>query len=279
MADGADAHDAVPGFQMAPGVPGDGGDAVAELDAVALAGAARLSARGRGFRRNWCDGWGLRPIASRLLACRGTCRVLDNPVTKQRPILHQSTHTDVPPECVIACLCAAVHGIAMNFSAEKAARKWPCGGFGRTGRQWLPSPRCCCCSARRPSPRRGAKVAAGPGTLGRPVRRRAGRSAARAAVRRVGAAAEAASGRGARRAAGAREARGRTSKRPPRPTSRPSRPLRRARAAALGLPAGADRSDRDRAQHSRHPRPRRLRRRGSGAAGGGGAAGQAAGCR
>jgi hypothetical protein len=28
-------------------------------------------------------------------------RVLDNPVTKQRPVLHQSKHTDVPPDCVI----------------------------------------------------------------------------------------------------------------------------------------------------------------------------------
>ena len=72
MADRADAHDAVPGFKMAPGVPRDGGDAVAELDAVAMRGAARLSARGREFRRNWCDEWGLRPIASRPLACRET---------------------------------------------------------------------------------------------------------------------------------------------------------------------------------------------------------------
>ena len=36
VADRADSHDAVPGFEMAPGVPGDGGDAVAELDAVAI---------------------------------------------------------------------------------------------------------------------------------------------------------------------------------------------------------------------------------------------------
>src|SRR6185437_1947658 len=36
MADRADAHDAVPAFEMAPGVPGDGSDAIAELDAVAL---------------------------------------------------------------------------------------------------------------------------------------------------------------------------------------------------------------------------------------------------
>ena len=63
MADRADAHDAVPAFEMAPGVPGDGGDAVAELDAVALAGSARPSARAHEFRRNWCDESGLRPSA------------------------------------------------------------------------------------------------------------------------------------------------------------------------------------------------------------------------
>jgi hypothetical protein len=31
------------------------------------------------------------------------CRVFDNPVAKQRPVLHQSKHTVVPPECVVAC--------------------------------------------------------------------------------------------------------------------------------------------------------------------------------
>ena len=36
VADPADPHDPVPGFQVAPGVPGDGGDAVAEVDAVTV---------------------------------------------------------------------------------------------------------------------------------------------------------------------------------------------------------------------------------------------------
>ncbi len=36
MANRANAHDAVPGFEVTPGIPSDGGDAVAELDAVAF---------------------------------------------------------------------------------------------------------------------------------------------------------------------------------------------------------------------------------------------------
>ena len=40
VVDRADAEDAVPGFQMPPGVPGERRDAVAELDAVAAPAAA-----------------------------------------------------------------------------------------------------------------------------------------------------------------------------------------------------------------------------------------------
>jgi hypothetical protein len=36
MADGANPHDAVPTFEMPPGIPSDGGDAVAESDVVAV---------------------------------------------------------------------------------------------------------------------------------------------------------------------------------------------------------------------------------------------------
>ena len=103
MADRADAHDAVPGLEMAPGVPGDGGDAVAELDAVAveplrdlqcaIANFGVIGAMDRAFDRAGHD----------LLRSMDGRGVLDNPMTKQRPVLHQSTHTDVPPECVIAC--------------------------------------------------------------------------------------------------------------------------------------------------------------------------------
>src|SRR5439155_23600841 len=97
VADGADAHDAVPGFQVAPGVPGDGGDAVAELDAVAvqplrdLQGAVAdldvIGAVDRAFDRARDDF-----LRSVILG-----RVLDNPVAQQRPILHQTMHLNVPP--------------------------------------------------------------------------------------------------------------------------------------------------------------------------------------
>ena len=103
MADRADAHDAVPGFEMAPGVPGDGGDAVAELDAVAVeplrdfqravADLLVIGTMDGAFDRSGYD----------LLGAMDFCGVLDNPVTKQRPVLHQSKHTVVPPECVVAC--------------------------------------------------------------------------------------------------------------------------------------------------------------------------------
>jgi len=39
VADGADPHDAVPGFQVARGIPGEGRDPVARLDAKGLEGA------------------------------------------------------------------------------------------------------------------------------------------------------------------------------------------------------------------------------------------------
>src|SRR5260370_30992189 len=86
-------------------------------------------------------------------------RVLDNSVTKQRPVLHQSKHTNVPPACYspahdppkckrfgekimrpfnnlerdraqnrFPLLLIALYGIGMNFSAENASRKWPWGG-------------------------------------------------------------------------------------------------------------------------------------------------------
>ena len=103
MADRADAHDAVPGFKMAPGIPRDGGDAVAELDAVAIEPLRHLQCAiadfgvigpmNRAFDRSRYDF--LRSMNGR--------RVLDNPVTKQRPVLHQSPHTDVPPGYVFAC--------------------------------------------------------------------------------------------------------------------------------------------------------------------------------
>src|SRR3954447_18391963 len=98
MADRADAHDAVPGFEVAPGVPCDGGDAVSELDAVAVeplrdfqravANFGVIGAMNGTFDRPCNDL--LRTVILR--------RVFDNPVAKQRPVLHQSEHTHVPPD-------------------------------------------------------------------------------------------------------------------------------------------------------------------------------------
>jgi len=47
MVDRTEAEDAVPGFEMAPGVPGERRDAVAEPDSVAFQPLRTLSARPR----------------------------------------------------------------------------------------------------------------------------------------------------------------------------------------------------------------------------------------
>ena len=211
MADRADPHDAVPGFEMAPGVPGDGGDAVAELDAVAIeplrdfqrarVNFGVIGAMNGTFDRSRDDL--LRAVIPR--------RVLDNPVTKQRPVLHQSKHTHVPPDwCFPACPArlpgpAIDHGIDMNSSAEKASRKWACGAFGRSAaamvtaaalllvgmradpanaaRRSAPAPwadlfaREPAQAARRHSSRSGAVAEAAPGRGARPARRARGREA------------------------------------------------------------------------------------------------------
>ena len=168
----------------------------------------------------------------------------------------------------------------MNFSAEKASRKWACGGlacepqmvYGCLALQLVVDAAAAGLPGVRPHE---AAAGRGQAALGRPVRRRASQSTRGRCASRVGAVAEAASGRGP---CSSRRATRRPRSRRPARASKPARTSRaRAAAAALGLPAGADRRDRDRAQHSRYPRRRRLRRRGSGAAGGGGAAGQAAG--
>src|SRR6266478_1595912 len=103
MADRANAHDAIPCLKMAPGVPGNGGDAIAELDAVAikplrdLQGAVSdfgiIGAMDGTFDRS-CDD---------LPGSMDGRRMFENTVTKQRPVLHQPTHTDIPPHSAIAC--------------------------------------------------------------------------------------------------------------------------------------------------------------------------------
>ena len=92
MADGADAHDAVPCFKMTPGVPGDGRDTVAELDAMTVELLPDLQRAGADIG---VVGAVDRPLdRSRhdfLVAVNG-CRMIDDPMTQQGPILHQSKH-------------------------------------------------------------------------------------------------------------------------------------------------------------------------------------------
>ncbi|MGY4486337.1 hypothetical protein ACVWWR_005528 [Bradyrhizobium sp. LM3.2] len=97
MADGADPHDAVPDLEMAPGVPGDRCDTVAELDAAALQHLRDLEralvdlgiicAMDRSFDRARDD----------LLLAMNPGGVFDDPVAEQGPVLHQTKHSVVPP--------------------------------------------------------------------------------------------------------------------------------------------------------------------------------------
>src|SRR3984957_10821303 len=123
MADRADPHDAVPCFEMAPGIPGDGGHAIAELDAVAFQPLRDLQRALVDFSIiGAMDGTFDRPCNDFLLAMDGR-RVLENSVTQQRPVLHQSQHRDIPPECSIAFRGSSAR-LDAKSSARKRRRKW-----------------------------------------------------------------------------------------------------------------------------------------------------------
>src|SRR5665213_1737978 len=162
MADGADAHDAVPDLEVAPGIPRNGGDPVAELDAVAIQALRNLQRAIANFGVIGAMNGAFDRSCHDLLRTMEPGGVFDNPVTKQRPILHQTTHTDVPPECYslshdppngerfgekimrllgnperartqnrLPVLPIALSAMGRNFSAAALRRKWPCGGSGR----------------------------------------------------------------------------------------------------------------------------------------------------
>ena len=114
--------------------------------------------------------------------------VVDNPVTQQRPVLHQSKHTAFLQR--VLSLAAGIHGIAMNFSAEKASRKWPCGGFCRPAAAMVTAAAAADALRSINARRRGDDT----GTLGRAARGGQDQPAPGGAV---GAAAETAPGRGA----------------------------------------------------------------------------------
>jgi hypothetical protein len=92
VVDGADAGDAVPGFQVAPGIPGEGRHPVARLDAIAHQALRHLLGPGADIR----IGRGVdRPLdrarddAAPAVIGR---RMIDHAMNQQRPVLHQPEH-------------------------------------------------------------------------------------------------------------------------------------------------------------------------------------------
>jgi len=87
---------------MAPGVPRNGGDTIAELDAVAFQPLrdfkrARVNLGVIGAMNGTFD-----LPCDDLLCPVKLCGMFENPVTEQRTGLHQPKHTDVPPQGSIA---------------------------------------------------------------------------------------------------------------------------------------------------------------------------------
>jgi hypothetical protein len=103
MADGADAHDAVPGFEMAPGVPGDGGDAVAELDAIAVEPLCDFQCSDANFGVIGAMNRPLDRSGDHFAFTMNFRRMIDNPMTQHRPVLHQPAHINAPPRCDLNC--------------------------------------------------------------------------------------------------------------------------------------------------------------------------------
>src|SRR5262249_2119082 len=127
VAYGADTHDAVPGFKMAPRIPGDGRDAVAELDALAVQPLSDPQRAGADFGVIGAMNWPFDRPSHDFFVAVNRCCVIDNSMTQQGPILHQSEHPVFPPQQNFLYLSGdrlLPEGICMNFSADEAGRKW-----------------------------------------------------------------------------------------------------------------------------------------------------------
>src|SRR5215468_9258736 len=100
MVDRADAHNAVPGFEMPPCVPGERRHTVAEPDAVTFEALGHFKGaranlgvvRGVNGTLNRARNYGPGGVVGR--------RVVDNPMAQQRPVLHQSEHGVSPQSCL-----------------------------------------------------------------------------------------------------------------------------------------------------------------------------------
>ena len=94
VVDRADAENAVPGLQMPPGVPGQGGDAVAELDAVPLQPLRHFQRAGANLRIIGLDNRPLDRAGDDLALAVEFGGMVDNAVQQQRKIRHQAEHGD-----------------------------------------------------------------------------------------------------------------------------------------------------------------------------------------
>jgi hypothetical protein len=90
--DGADAGDAVPGFEMPPGVPGERRDAVAELDAFLLEPLRDLEGTLAHLAVIGAVDRALDGARDDLAIAMLSGGVVDDLMAQQRPILHQSKH-------------------------------------------------------------------------------------------------------------------------------------------------------------------------------------------
>jgi hypothetical protein len=97
MADRADPHDAVPAFEVARGIPGDGGDAVAELDPGLVQRLRDLQRTFMNLFVGGADDGSFDRSRDDLLVAVNCRRMFENAVAEQGPVLHQTKHTDAPP--------------------------------------------------------------------------------------------------------------------------------------------------------------------------------------
>ena len=109
---------------MTPRVPRDGGNTVAELDAVAVEPLGDLQRALVDFGIiGAMDGTFDRPRDNFLLAV-DCCRVLENSVTQQRPVLHQTKHMESQRAVARRGSFARIDA---KSSATRGCRKWASG--------------------------------------------------------------------------------------------------------------------------------------------------------
>ena len=99
MADCPQAHDAVPGLKVTPGIPRERSHAVAQLDPFAIKHLRNLEGAGVDLCVIRAMDGPLDRSRNDFLRAMNLCGMFDDPLAEQRPILHQTKHSNVPPGC------------------------------------------------------------------------------------------------------------------------------------------------------------------------------------